>query len=154
MNKKIFYLSSTIVSVLIVALLVYAYGGTDSTVHGHSAGEVELVCPTGFTSIEAQGRQLGCMQTAEGNSGTATTWELASDYCFDNYGGRLATTGEWYIAMANYGLTDETDDWEWNDDADYSNGVDQHAASGFGGVDKSTSINDGDSRTVRCFIPN
>ena len=41
MNKKIFYLSSTIVSVLIVALLVYAYGGSDPTVHGHSSEEIE-----------------------------------------------------------------------------------------------------------------
>ena len=41
MNKKIFYLSSTIVSVLIVALLVYAYGGSDPTVHGHDQGELE-----------------------------------------------------------------------------------------------------------------
>ncbi len=104
--------------------VVYAISGqvTSSTgFSGYFTGGrgVFQVCPSGFTSIDdssAYARQLGCIQTAEANSGTAITWWNAQEYCFDNYGGRLPSVGEWYLAASNFGLTDETDDYEWTDD--------------------------------------
>ena len=135
--------------------IVYAYGTTNPPNLGHTLGELEpgtfsggdyafpdnlgiggnldvsgtitgsliMQCPTGFTSIESAGRQLGCMQEYEQGSGN---WDEAQDDCFDTYGGKLPSTGEWYLSMLNYDLNDETVNWEWNDES-YAN---YHVTSG------------------------
>lgn len=112
-------------------------------------------CPAGFTQIAAQGRSLGCMQTAE-EASTVASWNVAADTCFTKYGGRLPRSQEWYIAMNNYALTGETGNWEWLDDyATVTSPFDGHATVG------STSISDfsyeRDNNTTvayRCFIQN
>lgn len=55
MDKKTFYITSTILSVIAVAILVYAYGGTDPAVHGHDAGEANL----GPLTIDTQNSRVG-----------------------------------------------------------------------------------------------
>ncbi len=108
-------------------------------------------CPAGFTDVSAAGNQLGCMQTAE--QVTAATWEMASDTCFKTYGGRLPTSGEWYITMNNFVLTAETDNWEWNNDALFTTLGDRHAMSGLT-LNSSTDAS-GDTAVLayRCWIP-
>ena len=125
---------SIIVSILIglvVAITVMAFksptanppDSAGQVIYADSSGRVgigvtgptvkfEVSCPTDFTNIKAGNNQLGCMQTAE--QGTNTFWGAANN-CFTAYGGRLPLKGEWYIAMNNYNLTDETDDGEWTD---------------------------------------
>ncbi|NQZ19790.1 MAG: hypothetical protein HRT44_11115, partial [Bdellovibrionales bacterium] len=80
---------------------------------GDSGAGLTFSCPGGFTKIVAGGRTLGCMQTAEANSGTGLDYTAAQDFCFDNFGGRVPTYTEWYVAMDNYTLTDEVDTHEW-----------------------------------------
>jgi len=80
--------------------------------------QFERVCPNGFTNVKANGNQLGCIQTAE--STPPSSWWSAADWCFTNYGARLPIYSEWYVAMSNYALTDETDDWEWLGTCDYA----------------------------------
>ena len=89
-----------------------------------------FTCPAGFTLIENAGHTLGCMQTNDVD-GVATSWWSADDYCFDNYGGRLPSPGEWYITMRNYALNEETDDEEWVDN--YTSGS-QATVMGDGGI--------------------
>lgn len=69
-----------------------------------------ITCPSGFTSVQAQGNQLGCIQTAEQDIANQVG---ASTMCFALYGGRLPTMQETDIAFNAYTLTDETDDSEW-----------------------------------------
>ena len=69
MNKKVFYLSSTIVSVLIVALLVYAYGGSDPTVHGHDSGEIDF----GFNAMPV-GSILAWHKSMSGTPSLPSGW--------------------------------------------------------------------------------
>ena len=63
-KKSAFYILSSVLSTLLIALIVFAYGGSDPTVHGHSSGEVELPtgliiafdassCPSGWTQVAA-----------------------------------------------------------------------------------------------------
>ena len=70
----------------------------------------DISCGTGFTDMGTY-----CIQTAEANSGTGLNWYAATDYCYDNYEGRLCTSSEWYAGCMNGGLTNITDDWEWVD---------------------------------------
>lgn len=99
--------------------------GQNITANMITSNTRKIACPSGFISVESQGRQLGCIQTAE--RGSATYWAAQQD-CFATYGGRLPTTGEWYLAMNNYALTDETDDYEWMADTSY------HMTLGFQGI--------------------
>ena len=118
------------------------------------AGLQDKNCPTGFTSIEKTVNdikiQLGCMQIAKDGQ---DSWENASNTCFTTYGGRLPTSGEWYIAMQNYSLTGETDDWEWNNDAISGTDFNQHVASGNADITNSRYGNDSDTNSYRCWIP-
>ncbi|MEE9525512.1 MAG: hypothetical protein V3V78_02795 [Candidatus Woesearchaeota archaeon] len=117
----------------------YACGGG----HTHT-----VACPGGFTSIidAGTGRQLGCMQNIERDAGT---WWSATDFCFDTYGGRLPSSGEWYSAMNNFAFTGETGNWEW---------VDDYATAGTHGVIGASSLTgmsqSNGAYTYRCFIPN
>ena len=122
-------------------------------------GNLAVICPGGFTSIERGGNQLGCMQNNEADydgdgvineNDDLVNWEDASDYCFDNYGGRLSTTGEWYISMVNYVLNNETDDWEWNDDFTDDN---KHSVSGNGAITTQYDAGDYGNYSIRCWIP-
>jgi len=129
-NQQLMFLAVFLAALLIVGL-AGAYGGSSPIQMGHSAGELEvtvggstmtlqqaidsrllgnkIACPSGFTSIESQGRQLGCIQNSEEGSGTIYD---ATSNCFSKYGGRLPFFSELYIAMANYNLNDERDDRE------------------------------------------
>jgi hypothetical protein len=110
-------------------------------------------CPAGFTSIAAAGRSLGCMQTAENS---AATWPVANSACFTTYGGRLPTSSEWHIAVANFTLTGETGDWEWlADTVGESNPYDNHAVAGNTSItDFSWNTDTAGSYAYRCFLPN
>jgi len=80
-------------------------------------------CPDGFTSVESQGRQLGCIQDEEQSFGASC--KVAQQGCFNDHGGRLPTYGEILVAFVNYDLTDETDDEEWVDGSYRADGVDK-----------------------------
>lgn len=117
----------------------------------------EVVCPSGFTNVKAAGNQLGCMQTEKANAGVGLSWEDASDHCFDSFGGRLPTTSEWYISMANFTLVDEIDDVEWSSDFGSLNA---HAVSGPEdnvepnlGIVQQSSEPDSILIEFRCWIP-
>jgi hypothetical protein len=112
-------------------------------------------CPTGFTQIAAQGRSLGCMQTAE-EASTVASWNVAADTCFTKYGGRLPRSQEWYIAMNNYALTAETGNWEWLDDyATVTSPFDGHATVGSASISDFSYERDNNATVAyRCFIQN
>lgn len=112
-------------------------------------------CPVGFTQIAAQGRSLGCMQTAE-EAATVASWNVAADTCFTKYGGRLPRSQEWYVAMNNYALTGETGNWEWLDDyATVSSPYDGHALVGNTAItDFSYGADNSSIYAYRCFIQN
>ena len=111
------------------------------------------MCPIGFTNVKSANNQLGCIQTAEAGF---NTWEAATDFCFDNFGGRLPTTGEWYISMANYALIGEIGNYEWNDD--YGSGAivgaaENHAVSGLAAISFQTALGDNIPQAFRCWVP-
>jgi hypothetical protein len=112
-------------------------------------------CPMGFTQIAAQGRSLGCMQTAE-EASTVASWNVAADTCFTKYGGRLPRSQEWYIAMNNYALTGETGNWEWLDDyATVTSPFDGHATVGSASISDFSYERDNNATVAyRCFIQN
>lgn len=112
-------------------------------------------CPTGFTQIAAQGRSLGCMQTAE-EASTVASWNVAADTCFTKYGGRLPRSQEWYIAMNNFALTAETGNWEWLDDyATVTSPFDGHATVGSASISDFSYERDNNATVAyRCFIQN
>ena len=96
---------------------VYGYTASTDGYAGYFTGGHGVVqgCPSGFTSIMPSAavnnaRQLGCMQNVEQGTGN---WFTAIQSCYTNHGGRLPTASEWYVAMNNFGLSSETDDWEW-----------------------------------------
>ncbi len=106
-------------------------------------------CPSGFTEVTAQSRTLGCIENDENASGTLT-YVAAVDDCFDEFGGTLPSYAEWYAAMANYALTNETDDYEWMKDS-YSGAS---TICGSGGI---TTCSNGaiasGTQAYRCWIP-
>ncbi|WP_249693724.1 shufflon system plasmid conjugative transfer pilus tip adhesin PilV [Stappia sp. WLB 29] len=113
------------------------------TASGGSGGGGSSTCLSGFTAIG----KLGCMQNDENGAGT---WISANDTCYSSYEGRLPSPGEWYIAMNNYILSNETDDWEWVD-GNYSGNVRQLAgSSAIANTSYATQTN---SNAYRCFVP-
>jgi hypothetical protein len=148
----------SLVVVLLGVGIVFALDANPA-VFGHSADEISglddylgggsVDCDDypGFTAI---GR-LGCMQDDEEGSGT---WVVATDDCFDTYGGRLPFGNEWYIAMANYDLNDEVDDWEYNADM-VGEGIphDRIAASGLNSINSRGWSAPESLHVYRCFIP-
>ncbi len=116
-------------------------------------------CPAGFTAVTAQGRILGCIEDNEadynGNAtrneaGDAALWYDAANYCFTTFGGRLPSLSEWYVAMNNYALTNETDDYEWLDDMTYNAGM-QNTVIGNAGITNLSSVFV--ISQFRCWIP-
>lgn len=117
-----------------------------------TAANFAVSCPAAFTAISAKGQQLGCMQTAEEGSITNGNVYIALQDCWDTYGARLPTPMEWYLAMNNYALTDETDDPEITDDMNSS--TFQYACMGNGGLtDHASCAFDNCTAAYRCFIP-
>lgn len=112
------------------------------------------ICPSGFTSVEAAGRQMGCIQNIEEGSDTCQNAILD---CFDTYGGRLPNYNELYISFSRYTLTDDTDDIEWtNIGFTYYNGGEQREC---GGLDGANSLRPegtayGNTLAYRCWIEN
>jgi hypothetical protein len=125
-------------------------GNVDITGSATASGYVQR-CPAGFTVIGNAARSLGCMQTAEN---AAATWTAANDACFDNHGGRLPSSSEWHIAMANFALTGETGNWEWLADAvGDSSPYDNHAVVGSTSITDLSWNDDTYTYTYRCFLP-
>ena len=123
-NNKTMFTDTTRGGVSISSLTV-----TNSTFNGNitfspvAGSSITYTCISGFTSIQAQGRQLGCIETSEH---TSSAWYTAYNLCFTTWGCRLPTMQEIKIAFANYALTDETDDTEWVGDVFWT-GADQRA---------------------------
>ncbi len=97
-------------------------GGTE-LMRLNDYGLLSRPCPSGFTSIEqttpttyGYRSQIGCMQNDE--EGTAQFHTALQD-CWATYGARIPTGAEWYIAMNNYALSNETDTNEWTSDQMY-----------------------------------
>lgn len=117
----------------------------------------EVQCPTSSSWISVKdnsngGSQLGCIQQVE--QATSSTWFNATNTCFTQYGGRLPTSEEWYLAANNYALTNETGNYEWVSDRVFVNGI----GHGFGVVGNAsiTDINfdmPTNNRAYRCFVP-
>ncbi len=70
--------------------------------------------------------------------------------CWNIYGVRYPTSNEWYIAINNYALTDEIDDYEWASDG-HDGG--KHVIVGSGSITTHSSSADSTARAYRCFIP-
>ena len=113
-----------------------------------SGSSVTWSCPTGFTAVQAQGNQLGCIQTAEDGSGS---YFVASDACFSKYGGRLPLHNEWYIANHFYSLTDPSDDRERCADA-VGASANTHVVAD-SSLTATTNVSDASSVAYRCWIP-
>lgn len=118
-----------------------------------------IQCPTGFTSVESKGRQLGCIQDEQ--QAAATCQDAILD-CFDNYGGKLPSYSDIYIAFQRFSseLSDEGTAAEWIDVGyiDYywsttaaftACGLIDTSASSFRPI--GTSYNE--NRAYRCWIP-
>lgn len=119
---------------------------SDVTFNIPATSSMTRTCPTGFTSVQKQGNQLGCIQTAEAGSDNQVA---ASTMCFAGYGGRLPTFSETDIAFNFYALTDEGDDDEWTGDLSFEttiNGIIREAA-GTGSVEPRSYVN-----AYRCWI--
>ena len=108
-------------------------------------GGIKIICPSGFTSVEAQNRQLGCIQNTEEGSGN---YDTAVNDCFTTYGGRLPSYAEINIAFNNYALSYETDDREWVDAA-YGGG----AATVIREDGRSGGTAETSSEAYRCWLP-
>lgn len=111
----------------------------------------KINCPTGFTSVESNGRQLGCIQNDE--EGSANCMNAMYD-CWNTYGGRLPSVNELYISFEDYALIDENDDNEWADGGSYTKSDSTRRCSVLT-LDWEASSNPvSSSRAYRCFIPN
>jgi len=118
----------------------------------------DFVCPTGFTMIETNGFQMGCIQNTK--EGTSTVCQTAVLDCYDTYGGRLPEYSEIYTAVQKYAssLTDEGAAVEWLDEAHWDGGTGGSSYS-CGAID--TSANSyrpfgalyTNTNGYRCFIP-
>jgi hypothetical protein len=100
-------------------------------------------CPAGFTKVG----NMGCIQNDEEGTGT---WFAANDDCFSTYNGRLPTYSEWYLALNNNALSNETDDWEWIGET--TSGTDALRA-GSTGITIKGEIGTANSNAYRCWIP-
>lgn len=129
----------------------YAAQFGDGLVH-ISSGLVQA-CPSGFTSITNGWKQIGCMQDDEANLGTADTWWNASDDCFTTYGGRLPTMTEWYVAMNNFALSNETDQYEWTATGSYTGSAVGMFNIGNGSLTAIQASSHATSIEYRCWIP-
>jgi hypothetical protein len=119
-------------------------------------------CPTGFTAVTAaNGRQLGCIETdlhKVSGSTNSTICQNAIRQCWNDYGARLPTYNESYLAHYYLTLTSENND-QWVDGAvfDYYNNrylcsVMKSSSSGF--APSAQPYNDGSNypNPYRCFI--
>jgi hypothetical protein len=134
---------------------VGAQGG--ETQRAVEAAVASTTCPSGFTSIESGTYQLGCIETNEHGSGL--NWFDAENTCFSTYGGRLPFYHEWYLAMRNYNLSKETDNWEWMSEEDNAT-IRACGVAGLtlitetAGVDPNNAVSElGVSVGYRCWLP-
>lgn len=107
-------------------------------------------CPAGFTSIEWNGKRMGCIKTDLVGSPTSANYQTALDYCFTNYGGRLPLVGEFQLAKSQYALSNVGNGGEWL--LDYSTSFDNYAV--WDGVN--TRVSNAAKTTnyyYRCWIP-
>ncbi|MCI5055162.1 MAG: hypothetical protein MRY83_03585, partial [Flavobacteriales bacterium] len=111
--------------------------------------DLQTACPTGFTAVTAQGRSIGCIQNDE--EGTAS-YQNASNACFVNYGGRLPSYEEWYVALNNLALSNETDDSELMSNGGGSGGIPQSWRAGNGSLNTVSAATLGTIGAFRCWI--
>ena len=167
-NKKLRNFLWTISGILLMAIFVVAVtsisdtgiittgtidadGNINATGNITVGGGVFITCPDNFTSIESQGRQLGCMQDDE--QGT-TNWAGSTLDCFSTYGGRLPGNSELFLAFNNYELLNESDDSEWVDVSFQDNTGTTVSAYWDGPNDKFWGILwTTNTISYRCFIP-
>ena len=90
------------------------------------------------------------IELAKVSAMTIDAWLAANNTCFTTFGGRLPTYSEWYIAMNNYALTNETDDYEHMIDG--WSGANSIIA-GSGAITTYTGGARTTSRAYRCWIP-
>lgn len=122
-------------------------GTTDAATKGYVDSVTGNTCPGGFTEITANSRRLGCMQT-DVDAGGTKTYDVANNYCFTSYGGRLPSVREYVIALSNYALSNENF-FTWIGDP-----ISTTDALGGNGVGSYTSQPFGSGFTyVRCFLP-
>ncbi|MDD5692205.1 MAG: hypothetical protein PHP10_03390 [Candidatus Omnitrophica bacterium] len=118
------------------------------------SAKLEVVCPAGFTNVKggptSDQNQLGCMETAEHGTGT---WYVAANTCFTTYGGRLPSYAEWYVAMNNYVLTNETGNWEWLENSDYYDGNPTCDVAGSSAITMVSNAYASSTFYYRCWIP-
>lgn len=77
MDKKTFYITSTILSIIAVAVLVYAYSGTNPAVHGHAVGELGGLSQN-FTGDWAFGGTLTAQEPTEDHHVATKAWVEAN----------------------------------------------------------------------------
>jgi len=118
-------------------------------------------CPDGFVNIHNGqngqiGKSIGCMQIDENQR---QTWHDANKYCFQKYGARLPFFSEWIIAIDNFELTNENNNFEHTNDIHrFGSGTSAATTALIVGntSDRSTAgvdINSNGSHEFRCFIP-
>ncbi|MEF2175941.1 MAG: hypothetical protein V3575_05690 [Candidatus Absconditabacteria bacterium] len=81
-----------------------------------SNSSLDITCPTAFTKVQSQGKVYGCIQN---DVNPAQNFQNAIKDCHDNYGGRLPSYSEVYMAMTNYNLLNEGVSSERIDQGDY-----------------------------------
>ena len=112
-------------------------------------------CPDGFSLVEnVRGAAMGCIQTDE--DGTSVDWATAIEFCFDNHGGRLPSTAEWYISMEQLELSNETDDTEWTLDTEKPDAFSTeigYTMVGNGAITTQQHGTSTDFASYRCFLP-
>jgi len=80
-------------------------------------------CAVGFTSLEFNGRRLGCIQNDEANGGAGLNWPDANNFCYDNFGGTLPPMEMLNLSFARLALANEADDMEWSADQEAAAGI-------------------------------
>lgn len=141
---------------------IHGYVGADAYCDRDGNSCTTNTCPSGFVKIENAGETLGCMQI---NQGASMDWWVATRYCYEQYGGRLPTLSEWYIAASYYsgqinGMLEGGDRWEWtSDSAGNANQPNPETMPLFMGAGGSTAIEYFDrvqanwpTRPVRCWV--
>lgn len=123
-----------------------ADGNSDQVLTTDGAGSLSwntldtAVCPTGMTNVEGR----ICLET---NERAASDWFTAASTCVSQ-GLKLPTWGEWYGAMDNVTVNDETNNWEWVD------GGTSNTARKVGNGDIRATANDDPNNSVpyRCIL--
>ena len=122
----------------------WADGSISTTASSGGSGTVP--CPSGSVMVSSAGVTMGCIFQDENSY---ATWDDAQEYCYRNYGGRLPSASEWYVAAYSLALDSETDGWEWVGDQHGQ----YHCLIGETSIRDNTWTYDSSSFDFRCWIP-